>query len=59
FLDLRKICTESPGLQQDPTCAILPNILFDLYTRWHEQEPEAGHDAKAERWQKIRDGVGT
>ncbi|MDG2030998.1 MAG: tetratricopeptide repeat protein [Phycisphaerales bacterium] len=59
FLALRKICTESPGLQQDPTCGILPNILFDLYTRWHEQETEAGHDASAERWLKIRDGVGT
>jgi non-specific serine/threonine protein kinase/serine/threonine-protein kinase len=57
FLALREVCSDSPALQQDPTCGVLPNILVDLYTGWHEQEPESGHDANAARWQQVRDGV--
>jgi hypothetical protein len=26
------------------------NLLIDLYTAWHEAEPDAGHDAKAAEW---------
>ena len=58
FLALQEVCSENPGLEQDPTCGVMLNILVDLYTNWHDQDPEAGHDTEAARWQRIRDGLG-
>ena len=57
FLDLRAVCRTPTVADAAPTCAVLPNVLVDMYAAWHETEPDAGHDERSAAWQAVLEGA--